>query len=250
VQLNIAVLVKFVPPTEASLKISTDRRLIDPSDINFVLNPYDEYAVEEALRIKEKLGGTVIAVSLGGDEAGKAIRQALAMGADEGLQVLPSGGYDMLGTAKALAAALNGKGFELILAGKQAVDDDCGAIGSMVAEFLDIPHVANVVKLTLDGGKADAEREFEGGVECFSAPLPLLITAQKGLNEPRYPSLKGIMTAKKKTINTFQAKPDQPKTRIVELKYPPVRPAGKIVGEGADAVPELVRLLKEEAKVI
>lgn len=249
--MNIAVLVKFVPPTEAALKIGADRRLIDPSDINFVLNPYDEYAVEEALRLKEKLGsGTVTAVSLGDENAVKAIRQALAMGADEGLQIVPSGGYDMVGTAHAIAGALKGANFDIIFAGKQAVDDDCGAIGTMVATILGIPHVANVVKLDISDGRANAVREFEGGVETFACPLPALITAQKGLNEPRYPSLKGIMTAKKKTINSFQAEPVPPKTRITDLKYPPVRPAGKMVGEGAGAVPELIRLLQDEAKVL
>lgn len=249
--MNIAVLVKFVPPTEAALKIGADRRLIDPSDINFVLNPFDEYAVEEALRLKEKLGsGMVTAVSLGEENAAKAIRQALAMGADEGLQVIPTGGYDMLGIAQTLADALKSANFDIIFAGKQAVDDDCGAIGTMVAGYLGIPHVANVVKLDISDGCAEAVREFEGGIERFQALLPVLITAQKGLNEPRYPSLKGIMTAKKKTINTFQGAEKPPKTRIIELKYPPNRPAGKMVGEGVGTIPELIRLLQQEAKVL
>lgn len=248
--MNIAVLVKLVPDTEATIKIDADRRKIATVEINFVLNPYDEYAVEEGLRLKEKLGGQVTVISLGGDEAIKALRNALAMGADEAIHVKNSGGLDMLGTAKALAGALRGKGFDLILAGKQAVDDDCGAIGAMVAEFLDIPHVSTVVKLDVEGDKLTTSREIEGGVEIFEAMLPALITTQKGLNEPRYASLKGIMASKKKVIAEVEAEISAPKVEVVTLTYPPQRPPGKIVGTGVEAVPELVRLLKEEVKVL
>ena len=248
--MNLAVLVKLVPDTEASLKIGEDRKYISTADVNFVLNPYDEYAVEEALKLKEKHGGTVTVISLGGDEAVKALRNSLAMGADEGVHVRTPGGLDMLGVAKALTAAIKDKGYDLILAGKQAVDDDCGAIGPMVATLLGIPHVSNVIKLDVETTKLTAEREFESGVERYEAPLPALITAQKGLNEPRYASLKGIMMAKKKQIAEIAAEPVAAKTEVVQLNYPPVRPPGKIVGQGVGAVPELVRLLKEEAKVL
>lgn len=248
--MNIVVLVKLVPDTEATLKIADDRRQIVKSDVNFVLNPYDEYALEEALRLKEKQGGTVTVISLGGDEAVKALRNALAMGADEAVHVKSAGGLDMVGVAKALAGALRDKGYDLILAGKQAVDDDCGAIGPMVAALLDIPQAAVVVKLEVADGKFKAHREVDGGYEEFEAALPALVTAQKGLNEPRYASLKGIMTAKKKTIQEVEAATSPIKTEIVRLEYPPSRPPGKIVGTGVESVPELVRLLREEAKVI
>ncbi len=248
--MNIGVLVKLVPATEAVLKISSDHRSIDTSDVSFVLNPYDEYAVEEGLKLKETAGGTVTVVSLGGDEAIKALRNSLAMGADSGVHVVSSGGLDIAGTAKALAGAIKEQNFDIIFAGKQAVDDDCAAIGSMVAEFLDIPHIATAIRLTIDGNKATVEREFESGVEVYEVELPALITAQKGLNEPRYASLKGIMMAKKKKIETVDAEAVEPRTQIDQLSYPPTRPPGKIVGEGAEAVPELVRLLKEEAKVL
>lgn len=248
--MNIAVLVKLVPDTEATIKIDADRRRIASGDINFVLNPYDEFAVEEGLRQKEKSGGQVTVISLGGEEAVKALRNALAMGADEAIRVKSPGGLDMLGVAKALANALAGRGFDLILAGKQAVDDDCGAVGSMVAEFLGIPHVATVTKLDVDGGSLTASREIEGGVEIFQASLPALVTAQKGLNEPRYASLKGIMASKKKVIEEVEALATPAKVEVITLNYPPQRPPGKIVGQGVEAVPELVRLLKEEAKVL
>ena len=248
--MNIAVLVKLVPDTQASLKIAEDRRQIDKGDVNFLLNPYDEYALEEALQIRERDGGKVIVYSLGGDEAIKALRNALAMGADEAVHLKTPGGLDMLGVSKALAEALKEGSFDIIFAGKQAVNDDCGAVGPMVAEYLDIPHVSKVTKLDLSEGKLTAHREFEGGVEVFEAQLPALITAEKGLNEPRYASLKGIMMAKRKPITTVEPAQIPAKTEIKQLKYPPIRPPGKIVGEGVEAVPELVRLLREEAKVL
>lgn len=248
--MNIAVLVKLVPDTEASIKIGSDHKYIDTSDVNFVLNPYDEYAVEEALLQKEKHGGEVTVISLGGDEAVKALRNSLAMGADKAIHVKNPGGLDMLGIAKNLANVLNDKGFDLIFAGKQAVDDDCAVIGTMVAELMDIPHVATVTKLNVDDNKLTAEREFEGGIEVYEFLLPALITAQKGLNEPRYASLKGIMMAKKKQIEEINAEAIPAVTEVLDINYPPMRPPGRIVGKGAEAVPELIRLLKEEAKVL
>jgi len=248
--LKIAVLVKLVPDTEASLKIGEDRRYISKEDINFVLNPFDEYAVEEALLQKAKHGGSVTVISLGGDEAVKALRNSLAMGADDAVHLKTPGGLDMLGVARTLAAALKDKGYDLFFAGKQAVDDDCGAVGPMVATLLDIPHVSVVTKLEVETDKLIAEREFETGTEVYEVPLPALITTQKGLNEPRYASLKGIMMAKKKTIEEVDVEQITAKAETVGLAYPPMRPPGKIVGEGAEAVPELIRLLKEEAKVL
>lgn len=248
--MNIAVLVKLVPDSQAVVKIGEDRRYISTADLNFVLNPYDEYAVEEGLKIKEKEGGEVTVISYGEDAAQKALRTALAMGAGAAIHVKAPGGSDMLGTAKSLAAALQGKGFDLIIAGKVAIDDDCGAIGPMVAELMDIPHVTAVHSLEIAGGKLTAKREIEGGIEVFESSLPALITAEKGLNEPRYASLKGIMMAKKKQIEVIEADSFESKTEIVRMSYPPSRAPGKIVGKGADAVPELVKLLKEEAKVL
>ncbi|MFN3822084.1 MAG: electron transfer flavoprotein subunit beta/FixA family protein, partial [bacterium] len=179
--MNIAVLVKLVPDTEATLRIDESRQRVSTGDINFVLNPYDEFAIEEALRIKEKFGAQVTLFSLGGEEAVKALRQGLAMGADEAVHILPSGKCDMLGVAKGIAEALKEGDWDIIWAGKQAVDDDCSAIGSMVAELLGIPHVSTVVKWELTDGKAIAHREVEGGLEIIECPLPALFTAQKGL---------------------------------------------------------------------
>ncbi len=248
--MNIAVLVKLVPDTQAVLKIGEDHRHIATADLNFVLNPYDEYAVEEALQIREREGGKVTVFSLGGDEAVKALRNAIAMGADEGVHLRSPVGLDVPGTSKALAHTLKDGNWDLILTGKQAVDNDCAAVGPMVAELLGIPHVSKVTKLEISGGKATAHREIESGIEVFEVDLPVLITAEKGLNEPRYASLKGIMMAKRKQIETVEVEQTPAKVEILKLEYPPARPPGRIVGEGVEAVPELVRLLKEEAKVI
>lgn len=248
--MKIAVLVKIVPDTQAVLKIGEDRRYINPADVNFVLNPYDEYALEEALRIRERFGGTVKVISLGGEDAVKALRNALAMGADEAVHIQSPGGLDILGVAHALADQLKTCNYDLIFAGKQAVDDDCAAIGPMVAVMMDIPCVTHTVSLEIAENSATAVREYEGGQEVYKVPLPALITAEKGLNEPRYASLKGIMMAKKKSITVVQAAPRPAKTEVVNLNYPPTRPPGKIIGQGVEAVDELIRLLREEAKVL
>ncbi len=248
--MNIAVLVKLVPDSQAVVKIGEDRRYISTADLNFVLNPYDEYAVEEALKIKEKEGGEVTVFSFGDDSAQKALRTALAMGAGSAVHVKSEGGSDMLGTAKSLASVLKDRGFDFVIAGKVAIDDDCGAIGPMVAELMDIPHVTAVHSLEIADGKLTAKRDIEGGVEVFESSLPVLITAEKGLNDPRYATLKGIMMSKKKKIEVVEAESFGSKTEVIKMTYPPSRPPGRVIGEGAEAVPELVKLLKEEAKVL
>jgi len=249
--MNILVCIKQVPDTETRIKIAGDKKSIDPTDVNWILNPYDEYAVEEALQIKERQGDTTVTViSVGPEQTTKAIRDALAMGADEAVLVKTDQVLDSLATAKALAAAIKEMPYDLILSGKQGVDDDNLQVGPMVAELLNIPCVTYISELKLENGKATVKREVEGGMEIVEAALPALLTAEKGLNEPRYPALRGIMMAKKKTIQEKQMEIDSAKIQIVNIEYPPTRKGGKIVGQGADAVPELVRLLREEAKAV
>ncbi len=249
--MNIAVCVKQVPDTETKIKISDDKRHIDEAEINFILNPYDEFAVEEAIKTKESLGGEVTIISLGPDRVTSAIRNALAMGADKAIHIkmdeIPA---DPAVTAKALSAVLKEGNFDLIFTGKQAIDDDNAQVAPMVSEFLGIPAVNVVTKLEITNENIIAERQIEGGFEKVSAKLPAIVTAQRGLNEPRYASLKGIMAAKKIQIEEKNAPMENGNIEFVEISYPPEKPAGRIVGEGADAVPELVRLLREEAKVI
>ncbi len=250
--MKIAVCVKRVPDTESRIKPAADGKSLDEAGVKFILNPYDEFAVEEALQRKEKAGsGEVVVVALGPAAAQETIRTALAMGADRGvlLQVdrIPADGLEV---AKALAAELQAGGYDLILFGKIAIDDYNHQVGPMVAELLNLPCVTAVAHLKLDGTTGEAEREIEGGIEVVTFSLPAVITADKGLNEPRYPALKGIMAAKKKPLEVKPVTLGAGGVELVSMTPPPERAAGRIVGEGAAAVGELVRVLREEAKVL
>jgi electron transfer flavoprotein beta subunit len=253
---KIAVCIKRVPDSETRVKIASDGKSLDEAGVKFILNPYDDFAVEEALRRKEAAAtGEVVVVALGPAAAQETIRAALAMGADRGvlLQVerVPADGLEV---AKALAAELKGGdgGYDLILFGKMAIDDGNHQVGPMVAELLGLPCVTTVAHLHLDTAKrvGVAEREIEGGVEVVEFPLPAVLTTDKGLNEPRYPALKGIMAAKKKPLVSKPVSLDTGGIEVLAMTPPPERKAGRIVGEGAAAVPELIRLLREEAKVL
>jgi electron transfer flavoprotein beta subunit len=249
--LNIAVCIKQVPDTETKIKIAQDKKWIEEEEINFILNPYDEFAVEEGLKIKEAHGGEVTVISLGPDRVTTTIRSALAMGADKAIHAkCEKNPLDPMATAEALAQVLREGNYDLILLGKQAIDDDHQQIGPILAEKLGIATANVVTKLEVSGNKVTAERQIEGGFEKIACDMPAIITAQRGLNEPRYASLKGIMAAKKIPIEEKTVTIPEDKIEILNIDYPPEKPPGKIVGEGADAVPELIRLLKEEAKVI
>ncbi len=250
--MKIAVSVKRVPDTETRIKIGPDGKSINEAGVKFVLNPYDEYAVEEALRLKEAAGtGEVVVYSLGGDACQETIRTVLAMGADRGVLLKTNErSLDPLPVARLLADALRDEGFDLILTGKLAVDDYSHAVGTMVAELLGIPSVSAVAHLMIADGKGTAEREIEGGVEVVDFPLPAVVTTDKGLNEPRYPALKGIMMAKKKPLEVRDVELTSGGIEVVTLTLPPERQGGRIVGEGADAVPALIEALRTEAKVL
>ncbi|HSY80232.1 MAG TPA: electron transfer flavoprotein subunit beta/FixA family protein [Gemmatimonadaceae bacterium] len=246
--MKIAVCIKRVPDTETRIKVAGTTK-IDEAGVKFIANPYDEFAVEAALQLKQKAGGEIVAVSLGPDSAQETIRTALAMGADRGLHLKTDGQpYDTLAVAHALAAEL--KGYDVILLGKMAIDDYNHAMGPALAELLGLPCVSAVISLTIDGAKGAAEREVEGGVEVLSFPLPAVITTDKGLNKPRLPTLPGIMAAKKKPMESKPAALGTVRVTVRSLALPPERPAGRIIGEGAAAVPELIRLLQTEAKVL
>lgn len=262
--MKIAVCIKQVPDTEARIKIGADGRSMDEAGVNLVVNPFDEYAVEEGLRQREKHGGKVVAYAVGDDRAATALRTVLAMGVDRAVHLKDPAleGSDGLGISRILAAALRLDSFDLVLFGKQAVDTDRGQVGPRVAELLDFPHVSMVVALSVEGGRLRAEREIEGACEVVESPLPAVITAQKGLNEPRYASLKGILSAKKKEIRVMGAADlgvdpstvGAPGAAEVweKLELPPGRAGGKILKDmdPASAAAELVRILREEAKVI
>lgn len=248
--MKIIACVKRVPDTEAKIQIAADGKSIQTAGVNFIMNPYDEFAVEEALRIKEKFGGEVTVLSLGDDNE-KEIRNALAMGADDAIY-LKETKYtaDLYATAKTLADTLKNQKFDLIIMGKMAVDDGACSVGPLLSEFLGIPCISSVEKVEMAADKFIAHMPVEGGSHVFEVPLPAIFTADKGLNEPRYPSLKGIMMAKKKKVDSRPTTAVPSKCEVVKMSSPPPRPAGKIVGEGAAAVPKLVELLRTEAKVI
>ena len=248
--MKIAVCVSHVPDTATKIKIGADGISIDPAGVTYIINPYDEFAIEEALKTKEMTGGEVVVISLGGDANKETIRKALAMGADQGVLLKKDGYYDSFSVAYALAEEIKAQNCELVFMGKQSVDYDNCITGQLVAEILGYNCISVVVSFKLEGYKITAEREIEGGREVVETELPAIITAQKGLNEPRYASLKGIMASKKKVIEEKPAKAVDDLTEIIKLTIPSAKQPGRIIGTDASAVPELVRLLREEAKVI
>jgi len=248
--MKIAVCVSHVPDTATRIKVGNDGKTIDTTGVTFVVNPYDEFAIEEALKTKEALGGEVVAISLGGEQNKETIRKALAMGVDSGVLLKDESPRDSLSVAKALAEEIKAQGAEIVFFGKQSVDYDNSIVGQLTAELLEYNSITVAVSLKIEGDKVIAEREIEGGKEIVETTLPVVITAQKGLNEPRYASLKGIMAAKRKTIEEKPAAEFENKVEILRMKNPPEKAPGKIVGTDASAAAELVRLLREEAKVI
>jgi electron transfer flavoprotein beta subunit len=259
--LKIIVCVKQVPDTETRIRINPEGAGIVEADVNWIVSPYDEFAIEEALRIKEAKGGEVVLVSLGPDRVQTALRSGLAMGADSGVHLKDPlfDATDTLGTARALAAAIKGLApFDLVLTGQQGVGGDHSQVPGLLAELLDVPQVTVSVKVEIQDGNAVVEREIEGAHETWETTLPALLSAQKGLNEPRYASLKGIMAAKKKPVETkdaaalgLDAAALAPATRVAALELPPARPGVKMIeGDPEAQAKELLRLLHEEAKVI
>ena len=259
--MKILVMIKQVPDTATQVKIAADGKTIDATGITWIVSPYDEFAVEEALRIKEKRGqGEVVAVSLGPDRVKEALRSCLAMGCDRAIHLNDAAwsAADTLTTAKALAAVIKQEAPQLVLCGRQAIDDDAGAVGAQLAEVLGWPCASWIMEESVDeAGKAvRVGRQVEGGLELFDVPLPAVVSAQKGLNEPRYPTLKGIMGAKKKEIKDVKAADlgltaEAPALSVVKLEMLPPRPPGRIIpGEAAEAAKELVRALRQDAKAI
>lgn len=249
--MKITVCVKQVPDTETRIKLADDKKSVNEDQINFILNPYDELAVEEALKLKEQNDAEVTIISLGPDRIVSAIRSALAMGADRAVHIKVDKIPDDPGVvAAALAEVIREESPDLVLLGKQAIDDDHAQVPSMLGQILDMPAVTVIIKLEIDGQNVKAEREVDGGHEIIECQLSAIIGAQRGLNEPRYASLKGIMKARKITIEEKTLTLKDSALEIIEYNYPPEKSPGKIIGDSADAVPELIKLLNEEAGVI
>lgn len=245
------VCVKRVPDTETRIRIAGDTTSVDPVGVKFVLNPYDEFAIEAALKQKEAAGsGEVTVMTVGTADSAETLRTALAMGADSAVLLKAERVPEGLAVARALAAELQGRDFDLLLFGMKAIDDDLQAVGPMVAELLGLPAATVVTEFSTEGDKIVALREIEGGNEVVELRRPCVLTLTKGAYQPRYASLKGIMAAKKKPLEEKPAEVGDAGVKVLGLAYPPERQAGRIVGEGPDAVPELLRLLREEAKVL
>jgi electron transfer flavoprotein beta subunit len=249
---KIAVCIKRVPEMDVKFKVAASGTAVDETGLKFDMSDFDGYAVEFALQTVEKLGtGEVVVISLGPDVVQETLRKALSMGAGRAvhLQVdrIPMDGFAI---AQALAAELKDGGYDVILFGKMATDTASGAVGLMTAELLGIPMVQSCTKLSFADGKGTARREVEGGAELVSFPLPAAASIDEGIARPRYPSLKGIMAAKKKPMDVKPAQLGATRLSVVKMELPPERQAGRIIGEGAAAVPELVRLLRDEARVL
>jgi len=248
--MKVVVCINHVPDTEAKIKIGSDRKSIDKTGVNFILSPYDEIAVETALQLKEKNGGETIAMTLGGDSHKESLRKALAMGIDKAILLKDESVRDSFSIAKALSEELKKLSPDFVLFGKQSIDYADEQIPVLVAEFLNLPSVSTVVKLAVADKKVICEREIEGGHEIVETSYPVILSTQKGLNEPRYPSLKGIMASKTKPIEEKQPVAVPSAVEVISMQMPSAKQSGRIVGTDATAVPELVRLLHEEAKVI
>jgi electron transfer flavoprotein beta subunit len=250
---KIAVCIKRVPDMEQRFKIAGNGATVDETGLKYTMSDFDEWAVEAALQLNEKHGGGEITViSLGPDAVQETIRKALAMGADRGVQLkTDSVPFDGLAIARALAAELQGGGYDLVLFGKVAVDTSSGVTGAMTAELLGLPCVSSVSRLDIENGRGRAERVLEGAIEVVEFPLPAVVTVDQGLvAQARYPALKGIMAAKKKPLEVKPAQLGDAAVSVTKMELPQERAPGRIIGEGAAAVPELVRLLREEARVL
>ena len=250
--MKIIACIKRVPATDAQAKIEANATSLDTSSFQYMTSFYDEIAVEQAVQTKEALGGEVTVLTLGPSASSKEVRECIAKGADAGV-ILTDDGWqlrDCRSTAKALCAKITELGADLVFCGKVATDRDNAAVGPMLATYLGWACVSDVCELQLDGTSGTAKRATEAGIESVSFTLPAVITCDKGLNEPRYAGLKGIMAAKKKPLDELAPEAIESHAQVVCLEPPPPRPEGRIIGEGAAAVDDLIDALRNEAKVL
>jgi electron transfer flavoprotein beta subunit len=236
---------------EMRFSLAADRKSLDPAGLKYEMGDFDGYALEVGLQLVEKQGGEVVVITVGPDGAQETLRKGLAMGATRAVQLkaeqVP---FDGLAIAKALSAELSEGGYDLILFGRVATDSGNGTVGTMTAELLDLPCVTAISQLDIAEGRGTARRELEGSAETIQFTLPAVLTIDEGIARPRLASLKGIMAAKKKPLEVKPAGLGEVRLVVESMALPPDRPPGRILGEGADAVPELLRALQTEAKVL
>lgn len=247
--MNILVAVSRVPDTTAKILVSNDGKTIDNNNVKFILNPYDEYALEEAIQLKEKNGGKVVAITVGPAVAQDILRSALAMGADEAVHLVTEGEFDSFFVADEIVKYAKTFNPDIIFMGRQSIDFDSLQVPSLIAEFLDLPLATVVTNLEFVDNQVKAEREIEGGREVVSMSLPCVISAQKGLNEPRYPKLPDIMKAKKKPIEEIKVAPQDNKISILSMELPSKTRLNKILTDSDEDIKEIARMLHEDAKV-
>ncbi|MGH7509375.1 MAG: electron transfer flavoprotein subunit beta/FixA family protein [Gemmatimonadales bacterium] len=250
--MKIAVCIKRVPDMELRFSIAGDGRSLDQAGLKYEMGDFDGYALEVGLRLLEKEGsGEVVVFSIGPDGVQETLRKGLAMGATRAVHLkVDEVPFDGLAVARALAAELGDGGYDLILFGRMATDTANGTVGPMTAELLDLPCVTSISHLEIAEGRGNARRDLEGATESVQFPLPAVLTIDEGIARPRLASLKGIMAAKKKPLDVKPAQLGESRLMVEAMALPPERPPGRIIGEGAEAVPELVRLLQTEAKVL
>ena len=250
--MNIVACIKRVPTTDAQITVAADGKALDTSSYQYMVSFYDEIAVEEAVKTKEAHGGEVTVLTIGPADSSKEIRECLAKGGDKALLMVDEGwlSRDCRATAKALSAKISELGADVVFMGRVATDRDNAAVGPMVATYLDWPCVTEVVELSLEPDKGTAKRETEDGIETVAFPLPAIITCNKGLNEPRYAGLKGIMQAKKKPLEEIPCEEIANQAHVESIELPAARKEGRIVGEGAEAVSALITALRDEAQVL
>lgn len=248
--MNILVCISRVPDTASRVIVGSDGKSIDPQGIKYVVNPYDEFALEEGLRLREKNGGTVTALTIGGEASKEQLRTALAMGVDAAVIVKTDSNFDSFYVANNIAEYAKTINPDIILLGKQSVDFDSLQIPSMLGDLMNFPSVSVVTNLTVDGSTVTAEREIEGGKEVVETSLPCIISAQKGLNDPRYPKLPDIMKAKSKPITEVAPVNSEERVTVLGIEIPLKKRAGVILGGEDKDIDEVVRLLHEESKVI
>ncbi|MBI3258760.1 MAG: electron transfer flavoprotein subunit beta/FixA family protein [Ignavibacteriae bacterium] len=248
--MNILVCVSQVPDTTTKVTVGADGKTIEKAGVKFILNPYDEFTIEEGLRLREKFGGSVTALTVGGDGAKEILRTALAMGVDKAIIVKDDNREDSFSVATNIAEAAKSVQPDVVILGRQSIDYDSFGMASMVGELLDMPSISVVSKWSIEGNAVTAERDIEGGKEVVETTLPCVISAQKGLNDPRYPKLPDIMKAKSKPIEERAGVASASRTQTISMELPQSKRVGKILGDSDADISELVRLLHEDAKVI
>ncbi len=248
--MNILVCISRVPDTTTRILVGKDGISMDSQGVKFIVNPYDEYAIEEGLRLREKNGGTVTAICVGPDTAKEQLRTALAMGVDRAVLVKTDKYFDSYFVAKNIAEVAKELNPDIIFLGRQSIDFDSFQLPSYLAELLDLPSISVVSKLTIEANKVTAERDIEGGKEIVETSIPCIISAQKGLNEPRYPKLPDIMKAKSKPIDEKTPIETDTKVSVIGMEIPSRKRIGKILSDSDSDIEEIIKSLHEEAKII